>query len=266
MWIDAIDDISTMRATLQVARQQQESTGTPTLVVFVIYNLPGRDCSARASTGELHVGDLMRYEHDFIGPIAAVAEEYAEIPKVFILEPDSLPNLVTNLGYPTCREAAADYKNGIAHAIKQLGPHGAVYIDAAWSGWIGTWDAPRLAQVIAEVLDLAGAAAKYVRGFVTNVSNYGTVASEVAYAAAVRAGLSSLGHSNLAYIIDTGRGGGPGAFGTWCNPSGAAMGPTPEAKPSSAAAGGAHNAGRLPTPWKMAAPLPRTIPCACRCT
>ena len=88
-----------------------------------------------------------------------------------------------------------------------------------------------MAQVMAQVLDLAGDAARHVRGFVTNVSNYGTVSAEAGYANTLRASLASLGHSNLAFVVDTGRNAGSQMGGTWCNPKGAGMGPPPTSNP-----------------------------------
>ena len=237
VWLDAIDAIPEMRATLELARRQQQSTGRSVLCVYVIYNLPGRDCSAAASAGELATGELARYKNEYITPIAELAAAYPDLRKVFVVEPDSLPNIVTNMGRPKCASAAAEYKEGIAHAIRTLGPLGSVYIDAAWSGWIGTWNVPQMATLLDEVLKLAGRSAHYVRGFVTNVSNYGSVAAETAYAAALRAALLSKGH-NFAYIIDTGRNGGGQTVGpqsSWCNPRRATMGPPPSASPSIAA-------------------------------
>jgi len=36
------------------------------IIGFVIYNLPGRDCSSGASGGEFQVGELNRYKSEFI--------------------------------------------------------------------------------------------------------------------------------------------------------------------------------------------------------
>lgn len=231
IWIDEIAALPKMRAALKQAQTQQRATGIDVLCVFVVYNLPGRDCSAASSAGELATGQLDRYEREFIGGIASLAMEYPEVHKVFLLEPDSLPNVVTNMGRPRCREAAPEYTNGIALAIRHLGPLGAIYVDAGWSGWIGTWSAAGMAQVMKQVLDLAGDAARYVRGFVTNVSNYGTVSAEASYANTLRASLASVGHSNMAFVVDTGRNAGSQKGGTWCNPKGAGMGPPPTSNP-----------------------------------
>jgi len=58
-----------------------------------------------------------------------------------IIEPDSLPNLVTNANLTTCSSSASDYQNGVAYALKNLNlPNVAMYIDAGHGGWLG-WDA-----------------------------------------------------------------------------------------------------------------------------
>ena len=36
------------------------------LVGLVVYDLPGRDCNAKASNGELKVGELSRYKTEYI--------------------------------------------------------------------------------------------------------------------------------------------------------------------------------------------------------
>ena len=39
---------------------------------MVIYDLPGRDCAALASNGELGPTELPRYKAEYIDPIAAI--------------------------------------------------------------------------------------------------------------------------------------------------------------------------------------------------
>ena len=118
IWLDEISELATLTRNLENARRQQYETGKPTLVVIVIYNLPGRDCSAQSSAGELSVGELDRYKKEYLLPISLLSNEFHEVPKVFLLEPDSLPNLVTNTWAPKCKAAADDYKQGIAAAIE----------------------------------------------------------------------------------------------------------------------------------------------------
>ena len=57
-----------------------------------------------------------------------------------VIEPDSLPNLATNLENPRCGNLAtqAAYKRGIAYAVRKLheeAPHATLYLDAGHGGW-----------------------------------------------------------------------------------------------------------------------------------
>ena len=58
-----------------------------------------------------------------------------------IIEPDSPPNLITNMDVETCKGAAQGYKDGIAYALAQLNlPNVSMYIDAGNGGWLGWVD------------------------------------------------------------------------------------------------------------------------------
>jgi len=55
-----------------------------------------------------------------------------------VIEPDSLPNLVTNANLATCQASAQGYKDGVAYALAQLNlPNVVMYIDAGHGGWLG---------------------------------------------------------------------------------------------------------------------------------
>ncbi|WP_062204210.1 glycoside hydrolase family 6 protein [Streptomyces sp. NBRC 109706] len=151
----------------------------------VVYNLPGRDCAALASNGELAPDDLATYQNEFIDPIAEIIGDpaYADLRIVTIIEIDSLPNLVTNVSpretaVPECDEMLANgnYVNGIAYAIEQLGAIENVYnyIDAGHYGWIG-WDNNfgASAELFAETATTGGASVDNVHGFIVNTANFG---------------------------------------------------------------------------------------------
>lgn len=87
-WIDSVEALSDMRSALEASRRQRRGTGVAALCVIVVYNLPGRDCGAHASAGELDVGDGGRYEREYLVPMAALAAEFPDVPQVFVLEPD----------------------------------------------------------------------------------------------------------------------------------------------------------------------------------
>jgi cellulose 1,4-beta-cellobiosidase len=156
-----------------------------TLAQFVIYDLPGRDCAALASNGELGPTEIDRYKTEYIDPIAAIEADpkYASIRIVNIVEIDSLPNLVTNAGSAAgateaCKVMLANgnYSTGIAYALSKLKAAGSNtynYIDAAHHGWLG-WDtnfAPA-ATMFADTVKKATGTFNTVDGFITNTANY----------------------------------------------------------------------------------------------
>jgi len=75
-----------------------------------------RDCYALASNGELPATDagLARYKAEYIDPIAAILAQpkYQDLRISTVVEPDSLPNLVTNISEATCSASAPYYKAG----------------------------------------------------------------------------------------------------------------------------------------------------------
>jgi cellulose 1,4-beta-cellobiosidase len=146
-------------------------------VQFVIYNLPGRDCSALASNGELGPDDLTRYKTEYIDPIAAIMGDakYSQLRIINIIEVDSLPNLVTNTSVQQCATMKSNggYVQGVAYALQKLGAIGNVYnyIDAGHHGWLGwSTNMDPSAQLFADTVKMAGFAT--VTGFITNTANY----------------------------------------------------------------------------------------------
>ncbi len=66
--------------------------------------------------------------------------KYPNVAIAAVIEPDSLPNLVTNANLTTCQESASGYREGVAYALKELNlPNVVMYIDAGHGGWLG-WD------------------------------------------------------------------------------------------------------------------------------
>ncbi len=189
VWLDSIAAITapagsgyatSLRGHLDKALAQKA-----TLAQFVIYDLPGRDCAALASNGELGPTEIGRYKTDYIDPIAAIEADpkYSSIRIVNIVEIDSLPNLVTNAGSAAgatdaCRTMLANgnYSTGIAYALSKLhaaGTNTYNYIDAAHHGWLG-WDtnfAPA-ATTFADTAKKATGGVNTVDGFITNTANY----------------------------------------------------------------------------------------------
>jgi len=160
------------------------------VVTFIVYDLPNRDCHAKASNGEIccnpnadgtcnydQGGDcatgLTDYKTQYIDPLVQVFTAFPNVPIVAIIEPDSLPNLATNQADPHCGNSATNtaYKTGIPYAVNAIaraGSHVTMYVDAAHGGWLG-WS--NNIQSFAQTFQGLGIS-NLIRGFSTNVANY----------------------------------------------------------------------------------------------
>jgi cellulose 1,4-beta-cellobiosidase len=175
--IDPADGSFGLRDHLDAALDQKAN-----VIQIVVYDLPNRDCHALASNGELKqtATDTARYRTEYIDVIASIFSDpkYQELRIIAIIEPDSLPNLVTNLSDPECAEANqgpygyvpnTQYTLGKLFAIKNVYS----YVDIGHSGWLG-WDGN-----FADAVTLIGNAIKgatggvdSIAGFVSNTSGY----------------------------------------------------------------------------------------------
>ncbi|MGC4068113.1 MAG: glycoside hydrolase family 6 protein [Polyangiaceae bacterium] len=250
VWLDSIASVANVSKTLADAAKQEAASGKPVLSVFVVYDLPNRDCSAKASAGELSVekDGESRYKAEFIDKIAEAFAAHPNQRIVAILEPDSLPNLATNLNQPKCAASDQVYRKSIAYAISKLNAKNvSLYLDAAHAGWLG-WEGNRqkIAKIFSDVLKQAGGP-QLIRGFATNVSNYNTVdggdgkklgaanpcPDELTYVTKLTDALKAQGIHGKRFIIDTARNGkvARASWGSWCNVKGAGIGPRPQASP-----------------------------------
>ncbi len=253
IWLDSISKVASVGKVLDDAAQQQAATQKPVVTVFVIYDLPNRDCAAAASNGELSVADggLATYKSQYIDQIAAQLSAHAGQRIVAVVEPDSLPNIATNLSIPKCAASEAAYRDGVAYAINKLAaPNVSLYLDAAHAGWLGWPDnMTKIATIFQEVLTAAGGVDK-IRGFATNSANYTELHEvpelydyqsnpchdELTYVQKLTGALAAVGIKNKGFIIDTsrnGRGGIRQQWGSWCNVKGAGIGERPVADPAS---------------------------------
>ncbi len=247
IWLDSIAKAASVSRYLDDAQQQQLKNGKPTLTVFVVYDLPNRDCSAKSSAGELKVEEdgESRYKTEYIDNIGTQFQAHQSQPIVAIVEPDSLANLATNLGVPKCAASRETYMKSVAYAISRLSlPNVSIYLDAAHAGWLG-WDdnRSRIVGIFKQVLLMAGGTDK-IRGFATNVSNFNTLSGrdgkklepsdpcpdEITYVHRLRDTLNRHGIKHKHFIIDTSRNGKGGLrrkWGSWCNVKGAGLGERP---------------------------------------
>lgn len=154
-------------------------------VGLVIYNLPNRDGAALASNGELLVAQngLQRYKTEYIDAIYKTLSlpKYAGLRIVMVIEPDSLPNLIMNLGFPKVAEArkTGAYVEGIKYAIGTLRSlsNTYAYLDIGHAGWLG-WPSnfnPFVALVKELGAGITGGNSR-VDGFISNTANYNVFA------------------------------------------------------------------------------------------
>jgi cellulose 1,4-beta-cellobiosidase len=112
-------------------------------ISIVVYNLPGRDCAALASNGLLPATEagLTTYETQYVDPLAAAIAARPNLRVIAIIEPDSLPNLVTNLSDPDCSSVNSQtlYQRGTAYTLTKLHAisNAYTYIDYGHAGWLG---------------------------------------------------------------------------------------------------------------------------------
>jgi len=172
--------------------QGAASKPKPELVVLVWYNLPNRDCHAKASDGEIccykndngtcnydFFGDcvegLQEYKSEFVDPFMSILKRYdGKVPMVVLVEPDSLVNLAVSQNNPHCGNPStqAAYMEGVKHVLDRLTTElksVTVYLDAAHGGWLG-WEANL--EKFMRILRAMEMPMTKVRGFSTNVGNY----------------------------------------------------------------------------------------------
>jgi cellulose 1,4-beta-cellobiosidase len=168
----------------------RQAAGNPLVIQLVIYNLPGRDCAALASNGELGPNDIDLYKTQYIDPIAEILARpaYANLRIVTVIEIDSLPNLITNVApretaTTQCdtMKANGNYVKGVGYALNKLGdiPNVYNYIDAGHHGWIG-WDdnMQPTVNLMCQAAQAEGATPADVWGFIANTANYSALREE----------------------------------------------------------------------------------------
>jgi len=261
IWLDSIENMNSwLEVNLRAALAEQNSISRTVLTVFVVYDLPGRNCHELASNGELlpNDDDFERYKSEYIDVIADKLANNISQPVVLIIEPDSLPSMVTYIdaeeeefNYPSCKKAQKYYMDGHAYLIKKLGqfPHVALYLDIGYAFWLG-WDDNRLkaAELYSNVID-SGSPGR-VRGFSSNVANYtpwieperirgpdyewNPCPDEKNYIKNMYKDFKAAGIKSVYFIEDTSRNGVKNNRfhpSEWCNQTGSGIGARPQANP-----------------------------------
>lgn len=188
----------------EVSRITSEISARGALPVYVLYNIPQRDCGLHSAGGAT---DGTRYAQW----ISEVARAVGGRRAVVILEPDAVAGL-------DCLPAT-DQERRLAmlrSAVRTLRESGSisVYIDAGNARW-------HPADIIADRLRRAGIAE--ADGFSLNVSNFLTDGESIARGEVIS---SLVGGKH--FLVDTSRNGaGPAPDAEWCNPADRALGRRP---------------------------------------
>ena len=183
VWLDTIDAVHGTNgyARSLASHLDQALAQGANAIGIVIYDLPNRDCSALASNGELLIAQngLNRYKTEYIDVIYSVISQskYSNLRIIMVIEPDSLPNLITNLSFAKCAEAQSTgaYVQGVQYAVGKLRSinNTYAYIDvahAAWLGWPNNFG-PFVTLLKQVGTGITGGNSK-VDGFISNTANY----------------------------------------------------------------------------------------------
>jgi cellulose 1,4-beta-cellobiosidase len=183
VWMDRIGAIAPadgsygLRDHLDAALDQKAN-----VIQIVVYDLPNRDCHALASNGELKQTPegTTRYRTEYIDVIASIFSDpkYQELRIIAIIEPDSLPNLVTNMADPDCAAASQGPDGYVPNTQYTLGKFYPIknvysYVDIGHSGWLG-WDDNfgKAITLIGDAIKGATGGVNSIAGFVSNTAGY----------------------------------------------------------------------------------------------
>jgi endoglucanase len=174
-----------------------------TVPVFVLYDLPWRDCGQYSSGGASSAADYEAF-------VQSVLSGIGQGKAVVIVEPDAL----SELGCLSSSQQQTYYQL-IGYAAEQIDTdvNASVYVDAGNPSWV---------PAAAEANELQRALGTVKAGFAVNVASFASTSSDVAFGTAI-----SQAAGGRHFVIDTSRNGGNVASGQWCNPSGAGIGTDP---------------------------------------
>lgn len=159
VWLTGNTPTQTASSVTQALREANFQGAIP---VFVLYNIPGRDCGSYSAGGAENTADYEAW-------IDAIAGAIGNQRVVIILEPDAIADLPSDCGYDPTKvnipQAVADRYTQLNYAITRLEQQlqTIVYIDAGNSHW-------QAVPVITQRLITAGI--QQAQGFFSNVSNF----------------------------------------------------------------------------------------------
>ncbi len=191
IWLDSINAVygthgsdggRSLKSLLNDALTEANVSHYPEVVELVIYDMPGRDCAALASNGTIPLtsSGLSTYENDFINPIYNIISQhkYDKLRIVTIVEPDSLPNLVTNLSSSKqCALASSTgiYESAIEYDLNKFSqlPYVYNYLDIGHSAWLG-WptNLNPAVELYTKVIKATQKGFSSVNGFISDTANY----------------------------------------------------------------------------------------------
>jgi endoglucanase len=174
--------------------------------VFVVYDIPRRDCGGQSRGGAPDAAAYRDY-------VSAIARADGGRPAIVVLEPDALVQL--SCLPPQYRQGRVQLLRWAVGAL--AGRHVLVYLDAGNRGAVTP-------GVMARRLSEAGVA--QARGFAVNVANFDPTPAEIGYGRAISA---RVGWKR--FVVDTSRNGTSPRPRGWCNPPGRAVGPLPGTAP-----------------------------------
>ena len=168
VWLTSGTPSATGVTVKKILREAREQRAVP---IFVLYNIPGRDCGSYSAGGAQNTADYDAW-------IDAIAGAIGDRKVVIALEPDALANLPSDCGYNPAlvniAQATADRYTQINYAVTRLGldPQTFVYLDGGNSNW----------QAVGNMTTrLVTAGIKQAQGFFSNVSNFNQTSYETKF-------------------------------------------------------------------------------------
>jgi cellulase/cellobiase CelA1 len=180
VWIDRIAKISGGTGTCSITSLTHHLDNAvaqgSNAIQLVISDMPYKDCTKALITEYDSAEDSVRmYKTEFIDPIVSILKNYGNLRIICIIEPDTIPNLITNLSYPRCVEANSigAFDTCIQYAVDQLKSVGSnvyLYLDIAHDAWLGWEDnfQPFVAK-LSQIIGGCKSGKSAIDGFVSNV-------------------------------------------------------------------------------------------------